>query len=91
MDKEDTSEVDAAALLPPIETFMKVDQDDRASHFFDVVSTFDILLCRVIISLTLWVTFVILFHINSDQCQKCKRIVDACPWIRSSNGQIKIR
>ena len=51
MDKKDTSEVDATALLPPIEAFMKVDQDDRASHFFDVVSTFDILLCRVIISL----------------------------------------
>ena len=52
MDKKDTSEVDATALLPPIETFMKVDQDDRASHFFDVVSTFDILLCRVIIILS---------------------------------------
>ena len=52
MDNKDTSEVDATALLPPIETFMKVDQDDRASHFFDVVSTFDILLCRVIMILS---------------------------------------
>ena len=60
MDKKDTSEVDAIALLPPIETFMKVDQDDRASHFFDVVSTFDVLLCRVIINPLTKITFEIL-------------------------------
>ena len=35
-----------AALLPPLEAFAEVDEDDRCRHFFDLVAPGDTIYCR---------------------------------------------
>ena len=46
--KEPTDEQeDAKAIVPPLETFFRVESEERARHFFDTVQPQDLLLCRV--------------------------------------------
>jgi hypothetical protein len=46
--KESTDEQeDAKAIVPPLETFFRVESEERARHFFDTVQPQDLLLCRV--------------------------------------------
>ena len=52
VETEDTTDPsEASAIVPPLETFFKVHDDDRERHFFDLLEPFDLLLCRVWIGL----------------------------------------
>ena len=42
-----TDPSEATAIVPPLETFFKVHDDDRERHFFDLLEPFDLLFCRV--------------------------------------------
>ena len=56
--KESTDEQeDAKAIVPPLETFFRVESEERARHFFDTVQPQDLLLCRVTHKKTILLTF----------------------------------
>ena len=44
---EEVNQDDARAIIPPIETFYRINEDNRTRHFFDMVEPGDVLLCRV--------------------------------------------
>ena len=47
VENNNTDPSEAAAIVPPLESFFKVNEDDRERHFFDLLEPFDLLLCRV--------------------------------------------
>jgi len=44
---EEVNQDDARAIIPPIETFYRINEDNRTRHFFDMVEPGDVLLCRI--------------------------------------------
>lgn len=45
-DFKDTSG-DVTSVLPPMETFLRVDKEDRTRHFFDIIAEGDVLFAKV--------------------------------------------
>ena len=44
VENNNTDPSEAAAIVPPLESFFKVNEDDRERHFFDLLEPFDLLL-----------------------------------------------
>ena len=94
--KEQIDEEDAKAIVPPLETFFRVETDDRARHFFDTIQPQDLLLCRVKEKTRDFTTF---FYVRLLYCgfgsdlgcdQKCARYLAELLRICSGIWKVKI-